>query len=512
MAPSTYSPLIHPGTSITLPVKVNPSGGFTGPVALTLINLPQGVTADPAILSVEAGSTGTFTLTAAINADAAAFPAKGPGDSIGGLTHVTLQGQSGTLIRTTLLTLEVYLSTPAFAPDAADINLPVISITTTDAAPVVSKDDYLTASMTITPPAGSSSASYSGTLQIKGHGNTTWSMPKKPYKLKLNSKAALLGMPSNKDWILLANYDDKSLLRDYVSYELGNRVGFAWSPRSVFAELYLNGQYEGTYELSEQVKVDTNRVDINEMAETDTSGAALTGGYLMEIDNRAGDPEDFEFTTPNKITIGLIDPDFTPEVPEQTSYIQAYVLQAEAALYSKNYQDPVLGWRAYFDEQSLINFYLVNDIMGNHDGGDFYSSDYLYKNINDPHLYMGPVWDFDVSSGNDNYGTIESPTAPWMRIRAPWYARLFSDPGFKADVAARFNALKASEFDTLPAFIDQSAATLSVSQENNFQRWNTIGETVWPNPQAFGTYQGEVDYLKSWVTQRIAYLDATLNQ
>ena len=90
----------------------------------------------------------------------------------------------------------------------------------------------------------------------------TWILPKKPYKLKLDSKASLLGMPAGKTWVLLANYDDKSLLRDQVAFEVGRRVGMAWTPNSRFVELFLNGQYEGNYQLTEEIKIDNNRVNI----------------------------------------------------------------------------------------------------------------------------------------------------------------------------------------------------------------------------------------------------------
>src|SRR5271156_4440581 len=178
-----------------------------------------------------------------------------------------------------------------------------------------------------------------------------------------------------------------------------------WAPHSLFVELYLNGEYEGNYQLIEEIKVDSGRLNITELTETQTSGD-LSGGYLMEIDHH--EDEAFVWKTPKGVPIGLIDPDFTPdpEVPEQTAYISNYVDSAETALFSSNFTDPTQGWRAYFDEASAINYYIVNDVMGNVDGGDFYSSVYLYKDQQNPFIYMGPVWDFDISSGNVNYAPI----------------------------------------------------------------------------------------------------------
>jgi hypothetical protein len=208
----------------------------------------------------------------------------------------------------------------------------------------------------------------------------------------------------------------------------------------------------------------------------------------------------------------LIDPDFTPEVPEQTTYISNYVDAAETALFSSNFTDPAKGWRAYFDEASAVNFYIVNDVMGNVDGGDFYSSDYLYKNDNNPLIYMGPVWDFDISSGNVNYAPILEAILPWMQVNAPWYAQWFKDPGFQADVATQWNALKNNGvFTAWLASIQQQAAALQQSQINNFGRWPMQGMEVWPNPQAAGSYSGEVAYFLNWLNLRIGYLDSLFN-
>jgi hypothetical protein len=449
-------------------------------------------------------------LTSALNADAPSFPAVS-GQPNSSTKTITVVGNSNGVTASAALSFTTSLSNVSFNPDPGSTGLPVVQITTTGGVPITSRDLYVTGSVTIVPGTQTPGVGYTGTMQIKGHGHSTWGMPKKPYKIKLDSKASLLGMPSNKSWVLLANYDDKTMLRDYIASELSDRLGLPWASHSGYVELYLNGQYQGTYELIEQVKVASSRVNITSMAETDISGDALTGGYLLQIDTRQD--EAFIFTTTHGVPFGLEDPDFTPdpEIPQQTSYIQNYVQSAENALYSSTYTDPATGWPAYFDSNALVNFYLVNEIMGNRDGGKFYSSDYVYKDRSNPLLYMGPVWDFDISSGNENEATIENPTVPWMNIRASWYARLFTDPAFKAKVVTQWNSVKQSQLDTLPAFIDQAAAVVAQAQSNNFKRWPILGETVWPNPQALGSYQAEVDYLKTWLNLRIGYLDSQFN-
>ena len=375
-------------------------------------------------------------------------------------------------------------------------------------------------------------------------------MPKLPYHVKLNTSLDLLNTmglqcpyitdtkakptcDKSKSYLLLANYDDKTLLRDWSASALANAIPIGngylnspansptpsgttalmpWAPHSLFVELYLNGIYEGNYQLIEEIKVDSHRVNIDELAETDTAPNQVTGGYLMEIDQNQD--EAYVFITPQNVPIGLIDPDFTPdpEVPEQTSYISNYVDAAETALFSSNFTDPTLGWRACFDEASAINFYIVNEVMGNVDGGIFLSSDYLYKNDNNPLIYMGPVWDFDIGSGNVNYAPIVNPLTPWMQALAPWYVQWFQDSGFRADVVTQWNALKKNGvFATWLASIQQEAGSLEQSQLNNFGRWPMQGMEVWPNAEAAGTYTGEVQYLINWLNLRIAYLDSLFN-
>ena len=150
--------------------------------------------------------------------------------------------------------------------------------------------------------------------------------------------------------------------------------------------------------------------------------------------------------------------------------------------------------------------------MGNADGGQFYSSDYFYKAKDNQYLYMGPIWDFDISSGNVYYNSIFNPTVPWMQKNAKWYVQWFKDPGFKVDVVKQWNQLKADGiFTTWLGSINAQAAALELSQANNFGRWPMLGVKVWPNPQVAGSYDGEVAYLTNWLRTRIAYLDAQLN-
>ena len=360
--------------------------------------------------------------------------------------------------------------------------------------------------MTITDPTNAGNK-YSGALEIKGHGNSTWAMPKKPYRLNLNAKASLLGMASDSNWILLANYDDKTMLRNDVSFDISRTFGMFWTPGSAFVELTLNGVYQGTYQLTEKVEVSKARLNIGSIDSTDNSGTDLTGGYLGEIDNYRGQTVNYnDFLG---LPIGIEDPD--PPTATQQAYFQTTFGAAESSMYAPNFQDPATGWQASWDIGSLVNYFLIEELAGNQDADDW-SSDYFYKPRGDNRFYRGPVWDMDVSLGNDDYGAIQSPNVPWVSTQAKWYAQLFKDPNFTAAVKARWQVVGPQLQASLPAYIDTRAAALTLAANNNFQRWPTLGERIWPNPQVYGSFPGEVGYLKSWLAARMAYMNATYGQ
>jgi hypothetical protein len=504
---SPATPLVlYPDNISKQPIVVSATLGADPyrPISITLRGLPDGVSAAPASLSMISNGQAAFVLTAATSAGSAAF-AQGATQ----LSYpISIQATAGALQSTATVHLTLASPNPSFVP--AKIDLPTLELTTDNAAPINSLINYVTGSVSITPAPSGTDAAYSGTMTIRGHGNTTWLLPKKPYKLKLDSKASLLGMPAGKDWVLLANYDDKSLLRDQVAFEVGRRVGMAWTPNSRFVELFLNGQYEGNYQLTEEIKIDKNRVNIPEMDDTDNSGKSLTGGYLLEVDTR-GDPDDILFKTSRGVVFDLHDPD--PATPQQLTYIQNYIQQTENVLYSTDFTNPTTGYTQYLDTDSFINWYLVNELFKNNDAV-FWSSCWLYKNRSGI-LFMGPVWDFDIGAGNVNYNGNDSPTGWWLRsndlVYTQWTKRLFDDPAFAAAVAERWKQIKTTQLDSLSAYIDENAAALAQSQMNNYQRWPILGQYVPPNAEVAGSYEGEVAYLKSWLTARIAWMDSQLD-
>jgi hypothetical protein len=332
-------------------------------------------------------------------------------------------------------------------------------------------------------------------------------MPKKPYTLKLTTKAPLLGMPTHKRWNLLANYSDKTLLRTEVAFNIGNILqdGLKWTPRSRHVQLYLNNEYQGVYQLVEAIKIDENRVDIKDISKKNPQR-----GYILEIDVRKG--EAFNFTTTRGVVFNCSDPDedldeiITGGTQTLLEKIQTDVQHVEDVLYSAGFTDPDEGYQKYLDVDSFIDWYLVNEITKNNDA-IFWSSVYMY--YNGEKYCMGPVWDFDISLGNIDYNGNDNPQGFWIKASA-WINRLFEDPEFVAQVKTRWNE-KSAEFFALQQYIDERAVYINSAQAQNFRRWDILGIYVWPNAMVPGSYQGEISYLKSWLADRLAWLDTAIN-
>lgn len=389
------------------------------------------------------------------------------------------------------------------APVSSPGSLPTISIDTGGAS--IDRDNYIAATMDISATADE--PAWSGTLQIRGRGNSTWGMPKKPYKLKLDSKDKLLGMSKNKHWALLANYADKSLLRTTLGMRMGEGLGMAWSPDSRYARLVLNGQYEGVYQLIETIRVDSRRVDITEMEPGDVALPEVSGGYLFEIDQRRDCDWSLLIVTPHNVPICIDTPDEDDIVPQQHDYLAGYLQGTEEALHAPDFADPAVGYRAWLDTGSFIDWYLVNELAANVDAASF-SSIWNYKD-RDGKLMRGPLWDFDLGDGNAYYCACADPQGFWIR-GGTWYDRMFLDPAFAAAVRARWDAVKAGLIDGLPAQVDLIAGELRGDAGDNFASWPILGDYVWPNVVVTGSWEGEVAYVKEWMRLRIEWLDAHL--
>ena len=287
----------------------------------------------------------------------------------------------------------------AVPPGTVRTGLPVVYVDTQGSKPITSKEDYVRASLKVR-----GTEQYEGldevTCDIRGRGNTTWYWPKKPYLIKLDEKQSLFGMPKHKRWILLANFMDRTLMRNLVSMKVASMMShLAWTPGCVPVELVLNGKHMGSYLLIEQVRVDKKRVAITEMTPEDNVGDAVTGGYLLELDFHYDnevqwtDPHGHNNQWGNGIPFGVKYPDPEDLTPQQLTYIKGYISETANTLYGNDFKDPDKGYAQYIDVDSFIDYWFVFEGMGNHELGNP-GSVYMHKDRNGK-LVAGPCWDFD---------------------------------------------------------------------------------------------------------------------
>jgi len=374
---------------------------------------------------------------------------------------------------------------------------------------------------------------FRGKIAIEIRGSSSQMFPKKQYGFELRGAdgndldTTLLGLPPDHDWILFAPYNDKSLMRDVLAYELGRDLG-RYAPRTRYCELVLNGSYEGVYVLIEKVKRDLNRVDIAKLEPGDNTGDEVTGGYIIKIDKPTGgyDPGWFSAFPPKprggdqRINFLYHYPDAYKITAAQRTYIQGFIGDFELSLKAENFRDPLNGYARFIDVGSFVDFFIINEISKNVDG--YRLSTYLHKQRNSDggKLFMGPVWDFNLGFGNADYCTQGAPYGlvlsfnevcydDWWLIPF-WWDRLFDDPAFAKKVKVRWTEIRNEKFsdDRITTMIDSIANVLSESQVRNFQRWPVLGQYVWPNYFVGQTYIQEVNWLKAWVEQRTAWLDA----
>jgi hypothetical protein len=372
--------------------------------------------------------------------------------------------------------------------------LPLVFINTKNNATIASKDDYVDATIQIVEGSLGSSGNFSGEMKIKGRGNTTWSMPKKPYKMKFDKKTSLLGEPKDKEWVLLANYSDKTNLRNETAFFMGRSSRLEWTPRTHFVEVFINEVYNGTYQLCEQIKIAEDRVNVTDY------------GYLLEVDQLSRlDVGDVYFQT-SRLLFNIKEPDVEKD-SDRYNWIKNYVTNVENMLYAENF-DPETGYVQYVDIPSFVDWYLINEITKNNDAVMFSS---CYMNIApDGKLKMGPLWDFDIGLGNINYNGNESPTGFWMATAA-WFVQLLKDPVFVVQIKERFEYFKSRKTEIFEN-INSGATYLKYSVIENNNRWRTLYTSTWPNYAVWGAYDNEVQYMKNWLNTRFDWLEQAFKE
>ena len=372
--------------------------------------------------------------------------------------------------------------------------LPIVYLSTDNNAAIDSKEDYVEGNVTL--DGGRTTDSLPSTwMKIRGRGNSTWGIhPKKPFQMKFDDKTEFLGMPADKKWLFLAEYSDKTMLRNTIAFEMGYISQLDWTPQSAFAEVYINNEYNGTYNISQKVEESNNRVALGDT------------GYLLEIDQLDRlDADDVYFYT-DSFLINIKEPNLDLGSTEY-HYVKDLINEFETALYSSQFKDPASGYAKFIDMDSFIDWYLISEITKNVDS-KFFSSIYLNVMPGEK-IKMGPLWDFDLSFGNVDYADSQYADGFWVKDH-PWYTRLFQDPAFVNKINERFAYFRNNQNYILDK-IEQKAEALKWAQQENDNKWHTIGMYVWPNPIVFGSYDEEVVHLKDWYTRRMNWLETAFS-
>ena len=375
-------------------------------------------------------------------------------------------------------------------------DLPVIYVTTPQQTPILSKDDWVEDGNICIWMTNGIIGDLGGT-SVKGRGNSTWSFPKKPYAIKLDKKAEVLGMPKHKRWVLLANWIDRTLMRNHIAFTIAkNTESLGWTPRGEFVELILNGKHLGNYYLCEQIKIDKNRVNIAEIESTDIDEDAITGGYLLEMDINYDEVNKFH-TDIRNLPVNIKEPDEDVLVDKQFNYIQNYINQVERAIYADNFSIDGHSYTEYIDVNSFIDWWLVHELTRNGEPG-WPKSSYMYKDKNSK-LVAGPVWDFD-------YQTFV-PYEEFYMTHGIWYSRLFENSDFVELVKQKWNSSK-FVFESIVSEIDNTALKIEKSEKVNSKMWPLIDNI---NGDEGMTFEEAVTRMKKTYQDRISWMNKSIN-
>jgi len=367
-------------------------------------------------------------------------------------------------------------------------------------------------------------------IGIELRGKSSIGMEKKSYGIEIRDNAGndtdypLLGMPAGSDWGLVANYSDKTMVRNALTYLIGTKTPY-YSPRTKYCEVFLNASYQGVYLVTELIKREKNRIDIAKLNPDETSGEDVTGGYILKIDKfDAGDQAWYSNYDANGRGIQFIFsyPKSENIIDEQRAYIKAYVDSFERALAGASFKNPSTGYRKFIDVNSFIDYYLITELTHNIDG--YRISTYFYKDKLGK-LTMGPLWDYDLAWGNANYYN-GSNTAGWIEKdyesnggltdnwQIPfWWERFLEDSAFTYQMYERWTRLRrgALATDSVVGYITKLYRDMDYEAvQRNFVQWRIIGKYVWPNDFIGENYDQELSHLKMWAIDRLRWMDTNM--
>ncbi len=385
-------------------------------------------------------------------------------------------------------------------------SLPVVVIETDGNE--ITRDEYTSASVSLECNFAYGYGSMAETeVQIKGRGNSTWKWSdKKPYKLRFESDVSLLGLRSGRDWVLLANYNDKTLFRNYLALEMAKFMdNMDCYASQIPVDVFMDGEYIGVYTLGEEIEEGSGRIEVK------TDATSLDTGYLLELGGSDDTSERNVFSTDLMLCVEILTPDEDSLTDEEIDYIYTYVANADYAVKTER------GYENYIDVDSLIDWLIITELSFNSDGA-MRRSVFLKKDAGGK-LEMAAMWDFDIAFGNSNtdflnYYDWATLAIRYEYVRDNWICYLMKNEAFVSRLRDRWNEIKEPLYRFTCDRIDYAYGITRVSAEENFKVWDILGYPVGIEPYYIGwynTYDEQVEFLRDFIDHRFAFLEEELN-
>lgn len=391
-----------------------------------------------------------------------------------------------------------------------EAKLPVVIIETENNAPIESKEEYINATMTVESDfADDVPSCATSNVRIKGRGNSTWAWSYKvPYIVKYEEDVSLLGLNKGKKWVLLANYSDKSLIRNYVALEMAKALDNMDCYATQYpVDVFLGGEYVGVYTLGEKIEEGKERVKVFEDA------TSVDTGFFMELGVYEEDEVNSVncFSTEYMSYVYIHEPGENKLTEKHETYIKNYMTMADFAVKNLN------GYDSFIDVDSLIDWLIMTEVAYNSDGAMRRSV--FFKKDHDGKIEMGPMWDFDIAFGNsytdyDNYEAWACLSTEFGYVYENWICRLMEDEDFVSRLRHRWNEIKFSLEKSAMSAINYGYEITAPSTADNFKKWDILSVPVTIQPEymaEYDTYEKQIEYLRDFILKRMEWIDKQLN-
>lgn len=355
---------------------------------------------------------------------------------------------------------------------------------------------------------------YNGKIGIELRGSSSQELDKKPYGFTTllddnvsNNNVSLLEMPSENDWVLNSLAFDPSMIRDYLSYTLASNMG-NYAPRVKYIEVIVNDDYKGVYILTEKIKIDSDRVDLTKLSDSDNSSPEVTGGYIVKSDKTTGG-DIVAWSMPNSTgwSANFLHhkPSTEDITSQQANYIESVFYDLAAKTNPAN-SSIANGYPSIIDIPSFVDYIIMAEIASNPDA--YQLSTFFHKDRGGK-LRAGPIWDYNLSYGNDLFlwGYDRSLYNVWQfgyeNSGARFWKDLFDDTTFKCYLAKRWFELtdvnQTLNYNTIVSKIDEYVTLLSESKLREQERWGTVSEQT-----------TNIVEMKTWIQNRINWMNTNI--